>query len=34
VACRIDTLNHAVCVVILPAVKEAGFIVGAEYGGG
>jgi lipid-binding SYLF domain-containing protein len=30
----IDTLNQAVCVVILPSVKKAGFIVGGQYGRG
>ena len=30
----INTLNQAVCVVILPSVKKAGFIVGGEYGRG
>jgi len=30
----INTLNQAVCVVILPSVKKAGLIVGAEYGRG
>ena len=29
-----NTLNQAVCVVILPSVKKAGFIVGGEYGRG
>jgi len=29
-----NTLNQAVCVVILPSVKKAGLIVGAEYGRG
>ena len=30
----IKTLNQAVCVIILPSVKKAGFIVGGEYGRG
>jgi lipid-binding SYLF domain-containing protein len=30
----INTLNQAVCVVILPSVKKAGFIVGGQYGRG
>src|SRR5881628_1883684 len=30
----INLLNKAVCVIILPSVKKAGFIVGAQYGQG
>lgn len=30
----INLLNKASCVIILPAVKKAGFIVGAQYGKG
>lgn len=30
----VNTLNQAVCVVILPSVKKAGFIIGGEYGRG
>ncbi len=30
----INLLNKSVCVVILPSVKKAGFIVGAQYGQG
>jgi SH3 domain-containing YSC84-like protein 1 len=30
----INMLNKAACVVILPSVKKAGFIVGAQYGRG
>jgi SH3 domain-containing YSC84-like protein 1 len=29
-----NTLNQAVCVVILPSVKKAAFLVGAQYGRG
>src|SRR6516225_9928853 len=29
-----NLLNQSVCVIILPSVKKAGFIVGAEYGRG
>ena len=28
----INVLNKADCVIILPSVKKAGFIVGAQYG--
>jgi len=30
----INVLNKSVCVIILPSVKKAGFIVGAQYGQG
>ena len=30
----INMLNKSVCVIILPSVKKAGFIVGAQYGQG
>ena len=30
----INLLNKAVCVIILPSVKKAGFILGAQYGQG
>ena len=30
----INVLNKADCVIILPSVKKAGFIVGAQYGKG
>jgi len=30
----INTLNKAVCVIILPSVKKVGLIVGAQYGRG
>jgi lipid-binding SYLF domain-containing protein len=30
----INLLNKSVCVIILPSVKKAGFIVGAQYGQG
>jgi lipid-binding SYLF domain-containing protein len=30
----INTLNKAVCVIILPDVKKAGFVVGGQYGRG
>jgi SH3 domain-containing YSC84-like protein 1 len=30
----VNLLNKASCVIILPAVKKAGFIVGAQYGKG
>jgi lipid-binding SYLF domain-containing protein len=30
----INVLNKSVCVIILPSVKKAGFIVGAQYGRG
>jgi lipid-binding SYLF domain-containing protein len=30
----INTLNKSVCVIILPNVKKAGFVVGAQYGRG
>jgi len=30
----INLLNKAACVIILPSVKKAGFIVGAQYGQG
>jgi lipid-binding SYLF domain-containing protein len=30
----INLLNKAACVIILPSVKKAGFIVGAQYGRG
>lgn len=29
-----DLLNKAYCVIVLPSVKKAGFIVGAQYGRG
>lgn len=29
-----DLLNHARCVVVVPGMKKAGFIVGAKYGRG
>ena len=30
----INILNKSVCVIILPSVKKAGFVVGAQYGRG
>jgi len=30
----LDVLNKAECVIVLPSVKKAGFIVGAQYGKG
>jgi len=30
----LSILNKSECVIILPSVKKAGFIVGAEYGRG
>src|ERR1700750_1623703 len=30
----LDVLNKAECVIVLPSVKKAGFIVGAQYGRG
>jgi SH3 domain-containing YSC84-like protein 1 len=30
----LDVLNKAECVIVLPSVKKAGFVVGAQYGRG